>query len=117
TFAARIAASSGSPLHACVATALNVHQGIAFDCDRLERFFRHSRTGDELAQTFGEYLRSGAQLAGFNHRFYQAGDPRAQLLVERAEVDSADPCWAAALRHGLEQIHQTFDAKPAIESG
>ena len=87
TFVGRVAASSESHLHRCVAAAICTNSGvrIADGCDRLEHFLRGPVTLEAmLARAGGPPL--GADYAvtfGFNHPLYPDGDPRGRWLLER----------------------------------
>jgi citrate synthase len=86
TFVGRVAASSETNLHRCVAAAIctNAGERIAQGCDRLEQFVR----GPEALRA--PVSRSGAAPLGadatakfgFNHPLYPNGDPRGRWLLQ-----------------------------------
>lgn len=84
TFAARIAASTGSDLHSCIAAAIQVHFGstLGLQCDRIERRLepirRSSKDGPEVV------LRNARGKYNADVPIYSEGDPRASMLVELA---------------------------------
>jgi len=107
TFAARIAASAGVDLHACIGAALQVHFGAALGlrCDRMEQeLLRQPSSGVALSDR-----RAHADLVqtGFSHPLYVNGDPRAQKILELAiglkEYDGV----VRATRDRLEQIERS----------
>lgn len=86
TFAARVAASSGALLHACLNAALATHSGIEIGrlCDRADEFLMMSAQADVLYQKTKDKQRNGITPPGFNHPLYPRGDPRADHLIELA---------------------------------
>ncbi len=94
TFAARIAASAGADLYACVGAGLATlsgprHGGLS---DRVEAFIREVGTPDRAPAAIGARMRRGEDIPGFGHRLYPQGDPRAETLLARAfEVGAGQP--------------------------
>ncbi len=86
TFAARIAAASGSDLYACVATALQVHFGSEFGlrCDRVEQELGSTPADGVAAGDWPQLLERARTTYGFEHPLYRSGDPRARMLLELA---------------------------------
>jgi citrate synthase len=86
TFAARIAAASGSDLYACIATALQVHFGSEFGlrCDRVEREFGAVLAVKLAAGDWPQLLDPARTTYGFEHPLYRNGDPRARMLLDLA---------------------------------
>lgn len=86
TFAARVAASTGADLYACVSAALAALSGPLHGAasDRVEALLDEVGSPRRAARVLAERLRRGEALPGFGHPLYPAGDPRARLLLERA---------------------------------
>jgi citrate synthase len=86
TFAARVAASTGADLHACLSAAVATFTGPRHGgaSEQVEWMVREAGTPARAAATVGDRLRRGERLPGFGHPFYPAGDPRAPPLIERA---------------------------------
>lgn len=88
TFAARIAASTGAPMAACVMAGLSTLSGP-----------RHGGAGAALAALAGEARANGVEVAvarwlatghgvpGFGHPLYPHGDPRAAALLPLVTLD------------------------------
>ena len=100
TFTARVVASAGSDLYACIAAALAAmsgprHGGGSLRVEALlDEALAVRRPGDVVR----ERLARGARLHGFGHPLYPDGDPRARVLLERAaELDARSPRPAAML--------------------
>ncbi|HEY8944192.1 MAG TPA: citrate synthase [Polyangiaceae bacterium] len=86
TFAARVAASAGSDLYACLSAALATLSGPRHggECDRVESLLmeaRGARSGQEVVRG---RLRRGELICGFGHPLYPEGDPRGRLLLALA---------------------------------
>ncbi len=82
TFAARVAASAGAPLHSCLAAALSVSAGseVARLYERADAFLSSGGRADTLVRRANELLASGRSVPGFDHPIYPGGDPRARCL-------------------------------------
>jgi citrate synthase len=94
TFAARVAASTGASLAACVMAGLAalsgpLHGGVAPRVLALMRDIER----DGLEATVAARLETGAGLPGFGHPLYSDGDPRARALLAAFE---APPGYAQA---------------------
>jgi citrate synthase len=117
TFVARVAASAGSQLHACVEAALGVWVGslIGLTCDQVEGMFAPGAGADEAVARARATVRDGSKLPGFDLPVYPNGDPRAETLIELAqEID------AAAVRdmlEALQRIEDELEARPVVEVG
>jgi citrate synthase len=98
TFTARVVASAGSDLYACIAAALAAmsgshHGGATL---RVEALLDEALAARRPAEIVRERLARGAPLPGFGHPLYPAGDPRARVLLARAaELRSRSPRYAA----------------------
>jgi citrate synthase len=85
-FAARIAASTGASLPACLLAGLTTLSGpLHGDASgRVQALFSEvERLGEE--QVVDHYLSTGLPLAGFGHHLYPDGDPRAAALLALCE--------------------------------
>jgi len=88
TFAARIAASTGADIHACVSAALATlsgprHGGAA---DRVEALLEEVSSPDEATNVVYERQRRGERIEGFGHPLYPEGDPRGRALLDLASA-------------------------------
>jgi citrate synthase len=83
TFTARVAASAGADLGACLLAALATHTGRLHGrmSDAVEGAAETLTPADVAAQK-----QRGEGLAGFGHPLYPAGDPRAKMLLGMAEA-------------------------------
>ncbi len=88
TFAARIAASAGADVYACMTAAIAALSGPLHggESDRVEALVREAGTpSGARAAVFGRTQR-GERLPGFGHPLYPDGDPRGRVLLEAARA-------------------------------
>ncbi len=100
TQAARMIASAGSPVHACIAGGLLAfgknHAGaIERSMKALQEAFHSHESSDDIktiARNFVDnHLKKGVKIPGFGHRYHNE-DPRAKKLIEIAcEYDCVGP--------------------------
>lgn len=95
TMAARVAASSGSALHSCIAAAIATSSGsqVARLFDQIDAFVGTKPAADELVTRATRLVEGGAEVPGFEHPLYPRGDPRAYcmraLLKKRKSLPAA----------------------------
>jgi citrate synthase len=99
-FAARVAASAGADLYACVSAALATMSGPRHGgmCDRVEALVVESGRPERARAVIHERARRGERLPGFGHPLYPAGDPRtATVLAATAALGKRRPAHATLL--------------------
>jgi len=86
TFAARVTASTGADLYACVTSALAALSGPRHGahCDQVEALVAEVGRPEHTAEALHLRARRGEGLPGFGHPLYPSGDPRARPLLEAA---------------------------------
>jgi citrate synthase len=86
-FAARVAASTGADLYACVSAALAALSGPRHGgaLDRIEALVAEIGRPEDAERVVHERARRGEAIEGFDHPLYPNGDPRGSALVELAE--------------------------------
>jgi citrate synthase len=117
TFVARVAASAGSPLHACVGAALGVWVGslIGLTCDQVEQMFAPGMDAVQILERARATVSDGQKLPGFDLPVYPNGDPRADLLIELAQ--KIDPVGTREMLEALQHIENELDVRPVVEVG
>ncbi|MCC6889216.1 MAG: hypothetical protein IT536_11840 [Hyphomicrobiales bacterium] len=117
TFAARISASVGSELEACIVAALQVHFGsvLALCSDRLEELVDSVLQKSRSAASLGSALTDMRATPGFEHPLYARGDPRAKMLLDLAlSLDDGRRAAAAAARDALASVLPDIRQRPHL---
>jgi citrate synthase len=119
TFAARVAASAGADLYACLGAAVNTLSGSAHGgmCDRVEALIASTGTRSRAARTVNEWLTRGETLPGFGHPLYPKGDPRATVLLELAEAHGARSERAKLAFALLDAVKRGGHPPPTLDAG
>ncbi len=117
TFVARVAASAGSSLHACVGAALGVWVGslIGLTCDQVEEMFAPGMSASQILERARAAVRDGRKPPGFDLPVYPNGDPRAGLLIELAR--KIDPPGVQDMLEALQRIEEELEVRPVVEVG
>jgi len=86
TFAARVAASTGADLYACLSAAVGAFSGPLHGgaSEQVKWLVREAGSPDGVGAAVSERLRRGEKLPGFGHPLYRAGDPRVAPLMALA---------------------------------
>lgn len=119
TFAARVAASAGADLYACLGAAVNTLSGSAHGgmCDRVEALIEAIGSKARAARTIREWLARGEQVPGFGHPLYPAGDPRGALLLELARAHGARTDAARTAFALLDAMERGGHPAPTLDAG
>lgn len=86
TFAARVAASTGADLYACLSAALATFSGPRHGgaCERVEALVDEAATPERAMDVLRSRALRGDAVPGFGHPLYPEGDPRVLPMVEAA---------------------------------
>jgi citrate synthase len=86
SFAARVAASTGADLEACLLAALAAFSGPRHGAEsmRVQALLTEAGRPERARSTLLARVRRGEALPGFGHRLYAEGDPRGPLLLSLA---------------------------------
>ncbi|HEY6511768.1 MAG TPA: citrate synthase family protein [Burkholderiaceae bacterium] len=86
TFAARVAASTGADLYACLSAAVGAFSGPLHGgaSEHVEWLVREAGSPEGAVAAVSERMRRGEKLPGFGHPLYPAGDARVPPLLELA---------------------------------
>jgi len=118
TCAARMAASTGADLTACLqaglATLSGPRHGGAFD--RIEALLDVIGTPARAVDIVQERLRQAESVPGFSHALSPEGDPRAAVLLELPRVATGEGAGTArALIGAMHTLLGTENAAPSVE--
>jgi len=88
SFAARVTASTGADLFACIISGLAALSGPEHGTasDRVEALIASIGAPDRAASTIRSMARRGEAIPGFGHRIYTDGDPRCAPLLSLAHA-------------------------------
>ncbi|RKG95848.1 helix-turn-helix domain-containing protein [Corallococcus sp. CA053C] len=119
TFAARVTASSGADLYACMGAALAALSGHRHggSCDRVEALLTEVGRPERAAQVLHGRLRRGESVTGFGHRLYPHGDPRTPPLVEAALSVRPESLRVRIARAVIDTMRDAGHPPPALDLG
>jgi citrate synthase len=119
TFAARVTASAGADLYACVTTALAVmtgplHGGAA---DRVAALVEEVGRPARARAVVTARAARGEALPGFGHTLYRDGDPRARPLLDGAQAIGGRRRELAALFALGDAVRALRGEEPTVDLG
>ena len=119
SFSARIAASTGATLHACIVAALATHQGAALagGADAAEDLIESLHSNADLKSRLAEAELKGQRLPGFGLPIYPNGDPRAALMIKLAQQTAPGSTQADLALRFMEGVNERLGLHPNIEMG
>ncbi len=126
TFAARVAASAGADLYACLGAGLAAVSGPKHGgaCDRVEALVREAAHPRGAAAAVNARLGRGEAVPGFGHTLYPEGDPRALPLLAIARRLVRDTRRPEVARHASRTLLAIVDhlasiggEKPSVDAG
>jgi citrate synthase len=117
TFSARIAASSGSSMHSCIAAAIATSSGMEIGrrYDRIDHFLSQAPRGGNLLEQARSQLQQRQELPGFGHPLYPHGDPRATHLLGLVAARKNKPAAVKNLLALVEQLNTLHGLHPRHE--
>lgn len=119
TFIARIVASAGGGIHACLAAGASGFHGplAGAGADSLAALVLASRSRPMLLDRLKESLDRGIEPGGFNHPLYPHGDPRARAMLEYvARLRTRSP-KARLLLDAAAEAEAKLGLRPALATG
>lgn len=118
TFAARVAASAGSDLYACVAGGMCAHAGVLTGrgSDKAEDLLMAS-SREALQRNLDMLKVHGRKLYGFNHAYFPKGDPRAFMLIDMARRIHPLPEQAERALWFIDEAQHKCEAYPGLAVG
>ncbi|NOK39522.1 helix-turn-helix domain-containing protein [Corallococcus exercitus] len=119
TFAARVTASSGADLYACISAALAAISGHRHGgaCDRVEALIAEVGRPERAAQVIHGRLRRGEAVTGFGHRLYAKGDPRVPPLIDAALSVKPESLKVRVARAVMDTMRDAGHPPPSLDWG
>lgn len=116
---ARIAASCGASLYSCLLSALGPFGGTVHGAgprgayDLIERSMADR---NNIKKWLKDYLRQNESIPGFGTRLYESGDPRAALLISKAQNISPEVKEISQLVQ-ISNYMEELGARPNLDMG
>lgn len=119
TYAARVAASAGGDIFACVVSALGTFEGplTGFACDASEQLLRQSASAKSYLEALKELAERKVGVPGYNHPLYDDADPRAMLLLAMAQSVAPLPPRARLQLECIEAAMSKMQLAPSLAVG
>lgn len=119
TYAARVAASGGADVFACVVSGFGTFEGPlnGLGCDEPEHLLRSSKNVENYISMLRAQIKRKEVPIGYNHPSYPNGDPRAQLLIEFAKGIAGSDARFKRIMKCVEAAQGEFDLKPSLALG
>lgn len=119
TFTARVTASSGADLYACLCAALGALSGPRHGgaCDRVEALLTEVGKPERAAAVVYERLRRGESVPGFGHQLYPEGDPRSPPILEAAREVRPEAPRVKVARAVQEAMREAGHPGPSVDLG
>jgi citrate synthase len=117
TFAARIAASSGSALHPCIVAAMCTHMGwrIGRLYDAVETSLDHAEIPGRLDEAARRLIDRGEVPAGFTQPLYPDGDPRGRYILDLVRRRDNLPPGVEAIFAHIDVMWEEAQLRPRHE--
>ncbi|MFI5314619.1 MAG: citrate synthase [Myxococcota bacterium] len=118
TFAARVAASTGADLYACLSAALAAFSGPLHGgaSEQVEVLAREAGDPAGAATAVRDRMRRGELLPGFGHPLYPDGDPRAAPLLDAALALAPRAPRVRTIAAVVETMAAAGRAKPNVDT-
>jgi len=119
TFAARVAASTGADLYACICAALAALSGPLHGaaCDQVEALVAEVGRPERAAEALHLRARRGEAIPHFGHPLYPSGDPRTPVLLEAAQGLAPKALGVRTLRALVEAGREATGESPSADFG
>lgn len=119
TYAARIAASAGGDIFACVVSALGTFEGplTGFACDESERLLRETGSAKAYVAALKELAARKVDVPGYSHPLYDGPDPRATHLLAMVQGISSLPPRARLVLECIDAAMSKVQLAPSLAVG
>ena len=119
SFTARICASAGGDLYACVLAALATMSGPRHggECDRFEALVAEAGDARRARAAVAARMRRGDRMHGFGHPLYPAGDPRAAHLIAVARRHGRGVAALRTIDAVIDAVARAGGEPPTLDAG
>ena len=119
TFAARVVASTGADLYACVAGALAALTGPRHGAasDRVEALLEEVGEPERARAAISSRLSRGDAIPGFGHPLYPEGDPRVPPMLDSARELAGESARLATVLAVLSAMRRARREPPNLDFG
>jgi citrate synthase len=119
SFAARVAASTGADMEACLLAALAAFSGPRHGAEsiRVQALVAEAGRPKRARTTLLARVRRGEALPGFGHRLYPSGDPRGALLLSLASQQPRPGRGLATLEALVSEAARLELGEPTVDVG
>jgi citrate synthase len=117
-FAARVAASAGADLYACLGAALAALSGPKHGgyVERIEALVAEAGAPEQARRVIYERARRGEPVPGFGHPLYPEGDPRARPLLAAARAIAGRQVAVRTLLALIDAMREAGRPGPTIDT-
>jgi len=119
SFAARVAASTGADLEACILAALATFSGPRHGAEslRVQALVAEAARPERARPALLARLRRGEVLPGFGHPLYPSGDPRGAVLVSLASRQARPSRSLSTLLALVSEAERLKLGRPTVDVG
>ncbi len=116
TYAARVAASGGADIFACVTSGFGTFEGPlnGLGCDEPETLIRSAASARDYVELLKARMKRKEEPIGYNHPSYPSGDPRALYLIDLARSIAAKDSAFQMIAECMSAAEDEFGLKPSL---
>lgn len=116
TYAARVAASGGADIFACVTSGFGTFEGPlnGLGCDEPEALICSAASAQDYVGLLKKRLKRKEEPIGYNHPSYPSGDPRAYYLIELARSVAKKNSSFKLIWECMAAAEDEFGLKPSL---
>lgn len=116
TYAARVAASGGADIFACVTSGFGTFEGPlnGLGCDEPEALIRAAASARDYIELLKARMKRKEEPVGYNHPSYPSGDPRAEYLIDLARSVATKDSSFKMISQCLSAAENEFGMKPSL---
>lgn len=119
TYAARVAASGGADIFACVTSGFGTFEGPlnGLGCDEPESLIRLATSASHYVALLKDRMKRKEPPIGYDHPSYPGGDPRARYLIELSKTLAGTGGACKVALECIDAAEKEFGLKPSLALG